>query len=290
MEITDVQSAINAGKEIMTGKEIVRTEKGSFFLVPENTKIESVSMKNMAPNRATGVRDFVSAKSFCSYVNKHKIEDQTIIIADEKGVIKAIFNDNGEKPQWGDFGAELTLYKSRQWKNWIGMAGNLYSQEEFAQIIEENRSDFMSGKVEDTDGNIISDLNPNEFSKMILNLEQTITESLTSKIDPVSGARKFSYSNDEVGDGSFKMPKQMVIGIPVFKNGDLFQIIVSLRSRIENKTARFGFIINGIDETIDKAFGKVCSRIFHGQNKDSDKCDASEEFEGTHVEVYMGNI
>lgn len=285
-EKNEIESAIEAGKALVPKKAVLSTDSKEFFIVPQGFIIKDLERRKNKPERATGFKYFVSPQSFCNYVVKHKVEEETIIIADEENGIQAIFNDNGNGPGWGDFGALLKLDKSRQWETWTGLSGEYYSQEEFAVLIENKRSDFMSGKVEDSEGDVISEISPGAFSKMILDLEYSSTTKLKSKIDLTTGARKYSFEDDEIGTGSFSMPKQCVIAIPVFKNGDLIQVVVTFRSKIINKQMMFGFFILTQDEIIEKAFDLVCTRIYGGSKEGIE----TKHYEGTEVEVYKGII
>jgi len=284
----NIEAAIEAGKKIGEIKKIQEDGDSTFYLVHEDFKIQKVDNNNLQPDRKKGFTDFTSTASFCYYVNKHKINDQTVIVADDNGLVRSTFNDHGKEPQWGDFGANLRLSFSRQWLKWNQASGNLFSQLEFSEFIEDNRPDFMCGKIVDGEGKEVENIRPLELSKMILDLQSTTEENFSSKIDPVSGRTNLSFSNEEVGKQVIKLPKQFVLALPVYKNGDLFQVSARLRTRIGGGTAKFGFILDQKDEIVEKAFDKICNRIKVGDQTNTK--DPEKNFDGTNIEVLRGPV
>ncbi len=279
-EKNEIESAIEAGKELVKGKLVLESDTHSYHVIPKGYEITAIDHKKTVPERKKGCRTFVSAKSFCSYANKHKVVDETIIIADEsRDIVRAIINDHHRGgPEWGDFQADLKLEKSRQWKEWTSHEDKLMGQEEFSQFIEDNRPDFMCGG-EDENISAVA------LTQLILDLEYSANEILQSKINTQTGERVYSYSNEQDGNASFKMPKTFTLAAPIFKNGDIFQVTVNLRTRMENGSARFGFRIDQKDELIEKAFDGVCDRITEGVVDDK---VGGNPYPGTEIEVFRG--
>ena len=195
IETGDIQAAIDAGKELAALQVVPGTEELEQRAIIFKHGFEYRSVDNALPRplRKTGQRAFVDAKSFCSYVNKHKVEDETVIIADEdKAKIKAIFNDHGNEPAWGDFSALFELGFSEEWKTWSKNAypkrDTFFSQSEFVDFIEDNRADLKVGIFPDADG------------KMNLSLRDTAGEMLVvSQFTLMGDCRKgrrpsFSYA------------------------------------------------------------------------------------------------
>ncbi len=295
-EGNNIASAIEAGMDLSSIQKIEREEGRESTTVIVKDGYETVEIDNNLPRplRKQGTRTFDSAKSFCSYVNKHKSEDETIIVAHEdSGKIKAILNDDGkEDPSWSDFSALLELGFSKQWLTWFENAHpkrqHFFGQEEFANFIEDNRSDLKVGKFNDSDGNEIENLSALELTALITNLEMTSQESFKSKIDPTSGRVTMSYENEEAGYGNIVLPKQIFLAIPIYRSGDLFQVTLRLRHRIHSRSAKFYFIIDQIDLLKEMAFDMICQRITDGNTGSEDK--PAKQFTGTGIEVLKGSL
>lgn len=291
----DIQAAIEAGKKLAAVQNITRDIGAeTHFIVKDGYSVQTLDNKMLAPNRKKGSKTFVSAKSFCSYVNKHKDSDETVIIADEdEGNICAILNDHGvSAAQWSDFKAKLKLGFSEQWKIWYENAHprrtNAFSQAAFADFIEDNRADMKTGIFKDSAGEDVENLSPLELSALVINLNITSEEKFSSKIDRVTGEEKLFYENEETGKGEIVLPRQIFLAIPVYRGGDLFEVKVRLRRRIKGGTASFHYIIDQIPLLKEAAFEKICQRVTNG-NAGSEENEA-KRFKGTGIEVLKGKF
>jgi len=284
-----IESFVDESGKFFKPEEIFSDGEHKYYAHSRNHEVSKISLNSERPTRKRGLKTFTSAKSFCHYVNKHKLADETVIIADEdSNQIKAIINDHGvNTPSWNDFTAILKIKFSSQFIKWVGSThdqkGSYFGQEEFADFLEDNRSDFMCGKIEDSEDENVTAL---ELSNIITNLQKTSQEKFTSKMDPVSGKVNFSFENEEVGRGNVEIPRQFIVAIPVYRSGDLFKITIRLRHRISGGSAKFYYIIDELEDIQKRAFDMVCDRIKIGMHEDNEK----EDFDGTDLEVYQGII
>jgi len=288
---SDIQSAIIAGKKLAALQNIHRdTQETTHILVENGFRLEEIDNDHDRPARKRGTRKFISAQSFCSYVNKHQMEDETIVIADEdQGIVQAVINDHGESlPAWGDFQAILELGFSEQWKAWFYKNKTPFTQSEFVDFIEDNRMDIKTGEFQDADGNEVENLSPLELGALLSNLNITSEENFSSKINPVTGRMTMSYMNEETGKGSIDIPAQIFLAIPIYRSGGLFQIKVRLRHRTQGGAIRFHFIIDQMALLKEAAFTQICQSIEKG-NIGSEE-NESKQFEGVGLDVLKGII
>ncbi len=291
-----IQAALEAGEQLSCLQKINRDEHNekSFILVREGFRIEEINNYLEKPVRKTGTKNFVSAKSFCHYVNKHKFSDETVIIANEDiGEVLAIINDHGKtSAAWGDFCARLKLGFSDQWKVWFDNAhpqrGNFFEQGDFADFIEDNRSDLKVGVFRNADGNEVENLSALALSALVNNLQMTLEQRFKSKRDPESGMVSMMYEDEKTGKGNVEIPSRIFLAIPVYKNGDLFQVEIRLRHRIQSGSARFYYIIDQVPLLKEAAFDKICRRIEKG-NSGSEE-DENKQFEGVGLGVLKGTF
>lgn len=289
-----IQTALDAGLKIAELKVI---PEGSLeetrVLVPEGMKLEILKTQ-VSPARKSGEKIFFADKSFCEYVNKHKDLSATIIIADEnEGKVKAIFNDHGaSSPGFSDFCAVLDIGFSKQFQTWLHKAFNSreyrFTQAEFADFIEDNRVDLMVGNIE-REGQEIKNLSGLELSDLINNLQISAEVNLTAKRNAQDDQVHYEYEVKDSGKCQFRLPKSIFLAIPIYKYGDVFRIELRLRSSGKSGgTPRFWYIIDQLEVLKERAFDKICKRIKNG-NEGSEP-DEGEQFEGTGIEVWKGQL
>ncbi len=289
LDANGIGIAVQAGESLASLQEINREEgqESTVYVIKDGFTIQEVDNKLDRPVRKTGTTIFTDVESFCWYVNKHQSEDETIIIADEERArIQAVINSDGvREPNWSDFQALLKLGFSRQWELWFKNShtekGQYFDQVGFADFIEDNRSDitYQADK----------DLTALQLSSILCNLQSHFEEKFTSKIDPVSGGTTLHYENNETGKGLIAIPKQINLIIPIYKNGDIFQVTIRIRHRRSGGSIVFYYIIDQIDLLKQKAFDKICLRITKGETL-YDAVIEEEVFEGTGLPVLRGVI
>lgn len=294
----DIAAALKAGEAIAALQNIkLDTERENTpILVKDGFYTEIIDNRLPRPLRKRGKKTFTDARSFCHYVNKHKSEDETVIIADEdQGVIQAVIDDHGsDRPAWGNFIVNLNLGFSDQWLTWYNNAwpqrDSFFSQAELADFIEDNRSDLKTGDFSDADGNEVKNLSPLELTYMINNLQITREEKITSELNPNTGEVKLLYENERKGKGNVTLPSCLFLAIPVYKKGDLFQVKIRLRQRAaggdQGGKIHFYFIVDEVPLFKQTAFDKICRRITDGDpNRDT-----GDFYVGTDLPVLRGNI
>jgi uncharacterized protein YfdQ (DUF2303 family) len=290
-----VDSAIQAGIEIANVKTIPR-ESGetTTVLVPDGFTVQTIKNERQNPSRKTGSRVFLSAKSFCSYVNKHKDADATIIVADEhKAKIIAYLNDHTPaSANWADFTAQFDVGFSKQWLTWFKRAyspddvrDRAFDQAAFVDFLENNRSDIMTSGVKDEKGEEIKTVSFLELSSLLLNLQITVDEKLTSEIDPRTGTTRFHYENQEK-KGSVVIPSEFYLALPIYKTGKIYQVKIRIRYRKSNSKIVFFYLIDQAEKLIEAAFDDICRKVEVG-NAGSEN-DPERQFPGTGIEVLRG--
>lgn len=290
MKAGDVETAINHGwamSEQSKLNNVRRDLEKHHVLVPQNYCLESVDNNLLNPLRKKGQTIFWDARSFCWYVNKHKDDEKTIIIANElKGEICAILNDHAtNEPNWGDFRVILKLGLSRQWEIWTEYEKKRFSQSEFADFIEDNRSDLMTGIFTDANGDKIINLSYLEWGALLDDLRISSNEKLETKFNRRTGETVFNYQNEE-NKGQFGLPSCLYLAIPIYRGGDLFQIKLNIRYRRDGGHLTFYFIIDESDKIMERAFEKICAQIKDGAGQDAD----GESFDGVGLQILKGEF
>ncbi len=289
-----VETAIEAGVSL---GEIKVIEEGKHektrIMVPKGLKLFELETQT-GPAIKSGAKTFADTKSFCEYTNKHKVEGETVILASENtGKIKVVFDDHGkETPRFGKFVAVLDLGFSSQFLVWLkgsyNHAEKKHSQADFADFIEDNRTDLLVGTAK-KEGEEIKTITGLELTDMVNNLQLSSEVNLVSKRTPHNDEMQYSYEVKDSGvKQSFTLPRSIFLAIPIYKRGDLFQVELRLRSSGRGGEPRFWYLIDKLDDLKEKAFDMICKRIKKG-NAGSES-DEEKQFEGTEIEVWKGVV
>ncbi len=70
----------------------------------------------------------------------------------------------------------------------------------------------------------------------------------------------FSEAHTDGAGVTLKIPGAFLIAIPVFRNGDCYQLGVKLRYRVSNGVVLWSFAIHRADACFDDAFRESCDR------------------------------
>lgn len=193
------------------------------FILPAGYAFKELSHLLPAPTRKKGTTVLNDAESFIAVVNDQKAEDGTRLYSTiNPPTFTAVFNHNGNEPGWGDHRAHYNAPLSPEWKAWDDIDGVSKTQVELAQFIENNLVDVVS-----PDGATLLEICRTLEAKKKVNFASSIRLS--------DGSHQFTYEEDVQGSaqkGQLKVPEEFSIGIPVFENGEKWQITVRLRFRI----------------------------------------------------------
>jgi uncharacterized protein YfdQ (DUF2303 family) len=282
-----VDSALEAGKNMSKVQVLNETLRENIVDVPrhiivtnKNVLIASLEGYYLRPTRKKGRKDFSEISSFNAYVNKHKVEGETVITADEEdSSIECVFNSHSEFPGWGDFRSVLLLQKSDQWKAWIGSAKKMFSQIAFADFIEDNRVDFMAGETEDGTKNISA----LELMALVVSLQESRKSVISSSVNRHDGTYNFTATDEKDNKKTqIKVPEKATLAIPVYKGGDVFQFDIRLRYRTDDGSVKFYYIIDQKDQIIRTAFKKMRDRVEKGNPGGKE----GEKYAGTNIQVW----
>jgi len=285
------ETILNAGKGLAAAQQLDILNTGRekhAVLVPDGCGIQELDAGVSRPNRKKGERVLFDPESFCRYVNKHKNEDETIILADEDaGLLQAILNDNGaEQPAWGDFTGLLRLGFSEQWKIWTEKNGESFDQASFADFIEDNRRDFQVGEFRNASGEPVQNVSTPELMKMIEDMQIFSEDNTVSKVDRRSGAVTVHYENKNLEKSELKLPEALYLAIPIYRGGDLWQVKARLRFRKQGPAITLHYLLDQVPELKRKAFREICDLVEKGKGEDAD----GKGFGGVGMKCLQGEI
>jgi uncharacterized protein YfdQ (DUF2303 family) len=217
-----------------------------------------------APLRKTATIQMNDVDCYIDYIKRHgSLSDSTIWCSADYAAGKVgftvILNDNGEdeaKAAWRDHTARFTPRFSEEWNRWSGLSGKSMSQVDFASFIEENRKDIVS-----PEGSGFP--SAAAMLEMALQFEATQDMRLKSHIRLQNGGISMSFIQDDDDQTIAKMQvfEKFAIGVPVFWNGDAYQVDVRLKYRTRDQKVTFSFELVRADKVLEAASNTVIAKI-----------------------------
>jgi len=268
MEQTAYNLAETLALELKTPIEIASNTDAAIRRValPPGWKLEEHDdERNLAaPLRKTALVRVRDSESFVEYVKRHgSLTDCTIWCAanyvEGKVAFQAIINDNGADPgaaHWRDHKAFFTPEFSEEWRRWTSQNKKQMTQTDFASFLEDNLKDVAS-----VDGSGLP--SGSAMLEMAIAFEATQDMRFKSAIRLQNGGVNLSFVQDDDAQTLQKMAvfERFAIGIPVFWNGDPYQVDARLRYRVRDGKLVFWFELVRTDKILEAAAQTVISVI-----------------------------
>lgn len=216
------------------------------------------------PRRKKAMVKLHDTPSFIEYVKRHgSLDSCTVWCVADYAVgrigFTSIINDHGEEvsaQQWRDHRATFTPAFSEEWKRWTGRNGSAkaFTQFEFASFIEENNKDIASVSGSPTGAQML---------EMALNMEANQDVKFKSAIRLQNGGVQLNYVADDDHQTITKMQlfERFTLGIPVFWNGDAYQVDARLRYRVREGKLTFWYELIRADKVLEAATATVIETI-----------------------------
>lgn len=266
--ITTPNLAETLAKELKQPMEIASNTAAALRRValPPGWKLEEHDdERSLAkPLRKTATVRVRDAESFIAYMKRHgSLTDGTVwCLADYvqgKIAFTGIVNDHGEEdsePAWRDHQARFAPEFSEEWRRWSGANKKAFTQTEFATFIEDNLKDIAS-----LEGSGLP--SGSAMLEMALAFEATQDMRFKSSIRLSNGGVNLSFVQDDAAQTLQKMSvfERFAIGIPVFWNGDAYQIDARLRYRVRDGKLSFWFELIRADKVLEAAATTVIDKI-----------------------------
>jgi uncharacterized protein YfdQ (DUF2303 family) len=223
------------------------------------------------PERRKGTASLTDLNSFIDHTLRFAHPDRSAIFAhiptesDGKPELRAVldYHDKGadSTARWCQHVARYSFPISEEWRRWIGNAKKAMSQADFAEFIEANILDVLPPE---SAGESAKDwaqrsgvafATPQRLMDASRNLVIKVTDRVQQAITLASGECQVQYSSthsDEAG-APVKVPGAFLIGLPVFRNGDHFQLAARLRYRLREGVVSWWYELHRADRVLEFA-------------------------------------
>ncbi len=222
-----------------------------FAIIPPGYKVEDLHRFQGEPARKSGCVMLSDVESFIAYVMHHGAEPTTIYGNDEKLAFVAVLNEHGVvRAGWRDHVAWLQLRFSTQWKRWHAGSGKPFTQQEFANHIEDCIPDIVEPA-----GTVLMDVTRS--------LSATKRVSYQSGVRLENGDMQLSYieETDANVKGQVTIPTMFKLGIPVVVGGIVYAIDVRFRYRIQDAKLALYYDLIRPDRIVEDVYAENAKLI-----------------------------
>ncbi|PID44063.1 MAG: hypothetical protein CSB48_02785 [Proteobacteria bacterium] len=157
------------------------------------------------------------------------------------------YHESEDAPGWCQHRVEYKCPLSRQWQRWNEVNQKYLSQTQFAEFIEDNIADIVH-----PDGQ--------ELMEMVLQFQQIQKAVFGSSHRLQSGEFSIQYSQENQ-KGTFELPETITLGIPVFHNGEKYEVKAKLRYRIKEGELKLMLALKESERITEDAFTGVIKKI-----------------------------
>lgn len=252
--LIDVATAAVAPNEV---KADPKGPKHYAVVVPNGGKVEHLVIDDEkageAPRRTTGSYTLETVGSFIDFVKAQDDKRLTVWVNEKSHLLTAVFNDGTPvKPGWRDHRAVSALALTDEWKHWMSLDGQLVSQQQFAEHVEDGLREIVDPTAAD-----------------VLEMAQTFfakTEaSFRSAQRLSSGEVQFKYDEETTAtagaSGQMEIPQTLMLAIAPFPSEDAAIIEARLRYRVSGGTLRLGYKLDHPERVLRTVMEGIATKL-----------------------------
>lgn len=230
-----------------------------------------------APERRRGTSNHVDLNSFLAHVQRHA-DDDSVVFASPRGeggdpTITAVYNYQRAgatgAPRFGDHRAIYRCPLSEEWRTWAATQGKTFPQQDFAELIEKRILDVADPAIA---GQLAKDMigalgctlaDPGMMMELSRGLALRVNQTVKSAKNLSSGEAQMMFveEHSDANGQPISVPGAFLLGIPVFRAGEVYQIPVRLRYRVREGSVSWSFDLYRWDLIFDHAFDAACTRV-----------------------------
>lgn len=253
----DMQAVIDAAR---IGEAVPVGDTHLAFPLPDGGHVKVIDIESQIapyrpnPARKTGTFHAHDAATFAAYLAKHGTPD-TEVWADAVGAkIVGVIDAHGTDflAGWGGHRVLYTVAHTKAWQAWIARDGQLMSQSEFAELIEDRALDIVRPSAAD-------------MLELSQTFQATIGVNFESSKMLSSGERVLEYRETvdaKAGRaGKLEIPKDFDLALIPFEGADGFKVNARFRYRITDGALRVGYRLTRPDDVLREAFESVVTAL-----------------------------
>lgn len=224
------------------------------------------------PERRKGTAKLTELASFIEHVNRFKDTD-SVIFADRNASKPALhcvldYHRTGAEgePRFGCHVARYEFPLADEWRLWKERNAVPFSQRDFAAFMEDHLCDVVDPKVAGQSSQDFADMFACKFATpgQVLTLSKGLHihqgREVANKPNLQTGEDTlvFTEKHSDAAGKQLTIPGAFLLGIPVFRGGERYQIPARLRYEIQGTDVTWRFSLHRPDAAFDVAVKEAC--------------------------------
>lgn len=251
-----------------------------FAIVPESMDIKSLKgIKDeykTKPDRRKGMINALDLISFVNLANRFKADNSALFqkatIGDQRfdADLRCVLNyhpagGDNKSADNKDHTVHYGFPLSEELKTWLAKNKQPFNSKEFAEFLEDNIADLVvadPARFVTNFGDITpSFTTPSMIMQLSRGIDIRVDEKVTQAYRVSDGSFNLQYTSDNKDSTGqpLRLPEWFALGIPVFQNGESYQIPLRLRFRVKEGQVSWFFEMYRKNDVFNAAFNKDCS-------------------------------
>jgi len=233
-------------------------------VVPDAYQVAGLEAFLDRPTRKRRTVHAENARAFAIYFNRHARPESAIYATmaphyEVRGVINDHAPGSDGEAGWRDHGVQFAVPYSVRWKRWLARAGDVLTQRQFAELIEDLKDD-------------VTDPSPATMMSVATNLRMQVNGRTGSSVNlsNASGDLQISAENTSTTSDGLVVPAEFTIAVPIFQGEPPYRVTIRLRHGPgeEGKGIQYRYEIANREEVEEAAFHEVLAAIQNGRETD----------------------
>jgi hypothetical protein len=232
-----------------------------------------------APRFRAGTAKLTSLDSFIAHVNRYRSDNTVVFANDDRASpsLMAVLDYHGAGSEtaaaFGRHRSSFAFPLSDEWKAWSGKNAKPMSMTDFAAFLEDHIIDVLNPQgvtLNDEAASFVDALggeafiaNPGRLMDIATSLQVNEASVVAEAVTLASGEGQISFQSEhrDATGNKLSVPRLFILGIPVFRNGERYQVLARLRYRKTPQGLVFFFELWRLDLVFDHAFTQAVEKV-----------------------------
>lgn len=224
-----------------------------FVVLADGQTTDSLETYLPRPLRRKAEAHFSETRSFTDYVTRFATRSLFVIADPDTHSAAAVLDYHEDGPDgsasWRDHKATLRLKLAPEWLTWTGADKRNFGQVDFAEFLEQNLID-------------IAEPDAAKLQEAVLKIQVNRSVRVSSATSLETGEIAFTYEDQEnKTKGNAKLPRALVLGLPVYKHGAKYRVDARLSYRLNDGKLTFFYVLQRPDKIAEAAFDGVLGEM-----------------------------
>jgi uncharacterized protein YfdQ (DUF2303 family) len=226
--------------------DLKHVDDAPYVVVPSGYNVQNLESMLPAPLRKRGVVTLHDVTSFCAYVIEHKNENTHLYFDAPAMSLVAVLDDHGKGPNWREHSAVHRVELSREWLAWSEEAAR--GPQAYAEFLEDRTHEVVT-----PDGAVLLEL--------VSNFQASKDSSFEQGKRLHDGSTTFKYSEDITVRGEVKVPKEIMLSIPIVYRGPVQTVVTRFKFRLRESKLTLWHEIVRKEEVREAALDEMCGNV-----------------------------